>query len=400
MPDAAVSTLPRLGERAARDAAVRAVAAAHVTHFGKLDAGPSTLAIVRPGLTAGLPGTSRLAYGFAVAGTDLRDQVWIDADTAEVVMRYSLRHEARHRIAYSPLYVAALPNLFKQREEGGRASLLPPINKLFDYSGQVYDMFKNAFGRDSFDGAGAIMRTVYLVNQNCPNAYWDGATTNYCPLFDLDDVVAHEWGHAYTEYTHGLIYENQSGALNESYSDIWGETVDLLNGVDGAGGTANGAPAPAGVRWAVGEDFGTGNGEYELLLRDMWDPDRLGAPGYVGSPNYYCGTEDGGGVHTNSGVPNRAYALLVDGGTYRSVAVTGIGFVKAAHVYYQASTAYQTPSTTFAQHADALEASCADLTGVALPGLFALPGATITAADCAQVSNALTAVAMRTPACP
>ena len=55
---------------------------------------------------------------------------------------------------------------------------------------------------------------------------------SFCPGFATDDVTAHEWGHAYTEYMHGLIYEWQSGALNESYSDIWGETVDRINGRD------------------------------------------------------------------------------------------------------------------------------------------------------------------------
>ena len=66
----------------------------------------------------------------------------------------------------------------------------------------------------------------------CPNANWNGVTTNYCNGVTSDDVVAHEWGHAYTEYTPGLIYQWQPGALNEAYSDIWGETVDLINGRD------------------------------------------------------------------------------------------------------------------------------------------------------------------------
>ena len=63
----------------------------------------------------------------------------------------------------------------------------------------------------------------------CPNANWNGVTTNYCSGVTSDDVVAHEWGHAYTEYTSGLIYQWQPGALNEAYSDIWGKTVDFLN---------------------------------------------------------------------------------------------------------------------------------------------------------------------------
>ena len=64
----------------------------------------------------------------------------------------------------------------------------------------------------------------------CPNANWNGTTTNYCDGVSSDDVVAHEWGHAYTEYTSGLIYQWQPGAMNEAYSDIWGETIDLING--------------------------------------------------------------------------------------------------------------------------------------------------------------------------
>ena len=63
-----------------------------------------------------------------------------------------------------------------------------------------------------------------------PTRTGTASTTNYCNGVTADDVVAHEWGHAYTEFTHGLIYQWQPGALNESYSDIWGETVDLING--------------------------------------------------------------------------------------------------------------------------------------------------------------------------
>jgi hypothetical protein len=79
----------------------------------------------------------------------------------------------------------------------------------------------------SYDGADAPMRTVNNdPNIACPNANWNGATTNYCSDVTGDDTVAHEWGHAYSEYSHGLIYAWQPGALNESHSDIWGEIVD------------------------------------------------------------------------------------------------------------------------------------------------------------------------------
>ena len=68
-------------------------------------------------------------------------------------------------------------------------------------------------------------------------------------------------------------------------------------------------------------------------------------------------------MHTNSGVPNHGYALLVDGGTYNGQTVSGIGLDKAAHIYWRAQSVYQTPTTNFADHADALEASCTDLIG-------------------------------------
>ncbi len=244
-----------------------------------------------------------------------------------------------------------------QRREGDPPQSAPFVNNLYDFAGQTYNLYASAFGRDSYDGLGHHMISVYLVNQQCPNAYWNGTSTNYCPIFDADDVVSHEWSHAYTEYTHGLIYAFQSGALNESYSDIFGETVDLLNGADGSGGNNNTQPYPNGQRWLVGEDLG--QQVQELLLRDMYDPDRLADPGKVSSPNYACGTEDGGGVHTNSGVPNHAYALIVDGtqfapgGSYNGQTITGIGLTKAAAIYFRAESVYQTPTTDFPAHATA-----------------------------------------------
>ena len=83
---------------------------------------------------------------------------------------------------------------------------------------------------------------------------------------------------------------------------------------------------------------------------------------------YQCDTSDGG-VHTNSGVPNHSFALLVDGGTYNGITVNAIGMLKAAHCYWRAQSVYQTPTTDFADHADALEQSCQDLIGQNLKSL-------------------------------
>jgi hypothetical protein len=134
-----------------------------------------------------------------------------------------------------------------------------------------------------------------------------------------------------------------------------------------------------------------------LLLRDMWDPERLGYPAKVSSDNYYCGTGDGGGVHYNSGVPNHAFAMLVDGKTFNGQTVNGIGFDKATQIYWRAGRVYQVPSTFFPEHADALEASCGDLIGTEVPDFqTGLPsGEVITQTDCDQVAKAMLAVEMR-----
>jgi len=152
-----------------------------------------------------------------------------------------------------------------------------------------------------------------------------------------------------------------------------------------------------GSRWVVGEDLT--EVAAGLLLRDMWDPDAFTSPSpgsVITSENYFCETGDNGGVHVNSGVPNHAYAMLVDGKTFNNVTIPAIGMTKAAHIYFQAMTQYQTPTSNFNQHADALEASCADLTGVTLNDVTGSPALEkITAADCAAVTAAIAAVELR-----
>ncbi len=147
-------------------------------------------------------------------------------------------------------------------------------------------------------------------------------------------------------------------------------------------------------RWLVGEDSSAFGG----AIRDMWEPTCYGDPGKVSDAQYFCATGDGGGVHSNSGVPNHGFSLLVDGGTYNGQTVAPIGMVKAAHVYYRAMTVYQGPASDFADHADALEQSCSDLTGAPLNALTGGPsGEVIAPADCAEIASMIEAVELRLP---
>ena len=151
------------------------------------------------------------------------------------------------------------------------------------------------------------------------------------------------------------------------------------------------APGRESTRWLMGEKSTAFGG----AIRDMWNPNCYNDPGKVSDAQYDCDPNltDSGGVHSNSGVPNHAYALTVDGGTFNGETITGIGLDKAANIWWRAQSAYLTPSSDFTTAADALEASCADLVGAPISVLTTEPNAasaaapSITADDCTQVAD-------------
>lgn len=152
-------------------------------------------------------------------------------------------------------------------------------------------------------------------------------------------------------------------------------------------------------RWLSGED----DPAFGEAIRDLWNPTCYNDPARVTDAYYQCDATDGGGVHTNSGVPNHGFALLVDGGSFNGYTITGISMTKAAHLYYRAQSVYQVPTTDFADHADALLASCNDLVaaGTNLPALSVfvtntvLSGQVFTTTDCLQVTKMISATEMR-----
>lgn len=395
---ATTPTLPRVqAEQIALNDARKA------TRLAELRISDSHLSYYDHGLFSLSQRVPRLTWQVTTRGEHSKRVHWIDARTGVLINAMENMHSALYRKIYTPAYNPEFEDRFLIREEGDPplapviAGIGTPIDKLYDFAGHTYDFYYKAFGRDSYDDAGAVMHSVYLINAQCPNAYWDGSSTNYCPLFDADDVVSHEWGHAVTQHMDNLVYQYQSGALNESYSDIFGETVDLHNDADSVLGGFNNETTydEGGVRWVVGEDLTKVLAA--LLLRDMWDPDNFPSPspGKVTSENYFCGSGDGGGVHTNSGVPNHAYAMLVDGKEYNGVTIQGIGFAKASSIYYHAKN-FQTRTTNFADHADALEAACAALIGQPIFDPLGEPADPVTAADCVEVAHAIEAVELRT----
>jgi len=557
IPDITVDATPAWsGDRAAQVA--RGSVAAERGNGESLRIGTVTLYVYREGLAQGVPGENHLAWEVEVTdGAGIRDFVYVGAHTGKVIDRINAVHDDLDRRGYDghnlPFVPPNYPNGAYWLEGQPFPTASVEANNMLFASEETYNLFDQAFGRDSFDGAGATMDAIFDRGYSCPNASWNGVFISFCPGVTTDDVTAHEWGHAYTQYTHNLIYAWQPGALNESYSDIWGETVDLINGrgsdtpgggraaaacstfsppvgqfrvnapasiagdyfaqsaafgqaltatgitgdvvaaldsgatgvppstLDGCSPLTNAAAvngkialidrgtcefstkvlnaqnagaiaviiannAPTGLpgmgagvdapnvtipslgvqqstgndirtqlsagtavnatlkaqpgtdatyRWLMGEDATAFNG----AIRDMWNPACYSNPGKVTDTAFsVCSTADQGGVHTNSGVPNHGFALLVDGGTYNGQTIAPIGMTKAAHLYFRAQTVYQVEDSDFADHADALEMSCLDLLGQPLSALTGGPsGEAIDVSDCAEVTKMIAAVELRTP---
>ncbi len=341
------------------------------------------LEILNKGLLEGVPSPSRLAWFLVASKVDLRDYFWVDAARGAILLTFSQRPDALNRQIHDTASSNVLPGTLV-RAEGGPPTGGPDADRAYDFSGDTYNYFFNEHGRDSFDGLGAaITSTVRFCPSpapaDCPhqNAFWNGVQMVYGEGFSLaDDVDAHELTHAVTEFSANLFYYMQSGALNESFSDIFGETVDLTN----TGGTDT-----AAVRWLVGEDLPGGT------LRNMMNPNAFDDPGKVSDPQFRCLRIDfdQGGVHHNSGVPNHAYALMVDGGTFNGTTVTGIGLAKAGKIQYRTLTSYLTTGSNFLDNYRSLQQSCNDLIGTA----------GITSADCVSVQDALDAVEMSQAIC-
>ncbi len=204
----------------------------------------------------------------------------------------------------------------------------------------TYDYFLNEHGRNSIDGAGFTLNSYVHYDNGFINAFWDGSRMTYgdggggySPLTALD-IAGHEIGHGLCNFTADLVYQDESGALNESFSDIWGACIEEF-------------ARPSNWNWLIGEDIGS-------ALRSMSNPNAGGDPDtYFGTNWAPLGGPDNGGVHTNSGVQNFWFYLLTDGGSGTndngdSYSVTGQGFTTSSQIAFRNLTVYLTDNSEFA----------------------------------------------------
>ena len=205
----------------------------------------------------------------------------------------------------------------------------------------TYDYYWTQHNRNSINNSGFKLISYVHYSSNYMNAFWDGSRMTYgdgngssWKIFTALDVCGPEISHGLTANTAGLAYSNESGALNESYSDIFGNSIENF-------------ARPTNWNWKIGEDMTNGTG-----MRSMSNPGSFGDPDTYNAGTYYLGTADNGGVHTNSGVSNFWYYLLTTGGSGvndlgNSYSVSGLGFTKAAKIAFRALTVYYTPGTNF-----------------------------------------------------
>jgi Zn-dependent metalloprotease len=396
-----ISTIPTvLPYEAAATARTEIARALGVTDFSLTE---PRLELFNRGLLEDRVTTTRLAWFVEARSLDLRQYVWIDAESGSVLLRFSQLPHALYREVYDaedPLDGVYgeldLPGTLC-RTEGEGAFGDADVDFAFTWTGDTWEYFWSEHGRDSYDNAGATLASTvhYCPNAgSCPfpNAYWHSGDPDANPPIlpqmiygdgypAADDVTAHEITHAVIEHTADLFYYMQSGALSESYADVFGEAVDLTNGA----GTDD-----SGVRWLLGEDRPCANPTPGACAsRDMMDPTLFGDPAWTGDWRFVCDDpgDDGGGVHSNSGVPNHAFALLVDGGVFNGIVVDGIGLAAAGRIYYRALAHYLLSASNFTDHAAALRQSCLDLVGT--------PG--IGPAECGQIEASLDAVRLDQP---
>jgi Zn-dependent metalloprotease len=315
LPAPLVPTVPVLS-------AVEAVEAAR-KHAGGGSAGKDVaLVVFDAGRLTRAARDERLAWRVPLTGTP--DGPWVsfvDALNGDLVFRHRNRHEARDRLVrdHAPQVACRLGQVFYNEAGPAIPSPPPDATRAYDFGGEFHSYYLATHGRDSYDGSG--VRMVAIVREPEENAFWDPEcqTTSFGVGWATRDVVAHEWQHAVTEHTAGLVYACESGALNESMSDVFGAMVDRED-------------------WIMGEDLPIG------YIRSLSNP-KISRPA---QPDTYAGADPCAGVHHNSGISNKVAYLVADGGTHYGVTVAGLGKEVMERIWYRALRFHMGPNTDFA----------------------------------------------------
>ena len=271
----------------------------------------------------------------------------------------------KQRTIYDAKNGSSLPGT-KVRGEGDPPTADVGVNEAYDGSGATYDIYKAVFARDSIDGNGLKLDSTVHYQKGYDNAFWDGKQMVYGdgdedqPLADrlfnrftiAIDVIGHELTHGVTQYEANLRYLAQSGALNESFSDVFGSLVKQYN----LGQSA------ADADWIIGEGLFTSNVN-GVGIRSMKAPGTayndpvLGKDPQPAHMKDYVNTlNDNGGVHINSGIPNHAFYLI-------AIELGGNAWERAGAIWYRTLTQKLVSDSNFADAANLTYVSATELYG-------------------------------------
>lgn len=299
---------------------------------------------------------------------ELRDRVLRNLATTErlrgiresfVAMPLAPQPGTKHRTIYDAQTTTNLPGT-QVLDEGGPPNADVAVTEAYNYSGDTYDFYSTVFNRNSVDDHGLTLISTVHYDVGYDNAFWNGQQMiygdgdgQYFQRFTIClDVVGHELTHGVTQNEAQLVYSGQSGALNESISDVFGslvkqwvnnQTVDQADWLIGAGLFTN---AVQGKALRSMSDPGTAYDDPNIGK----DPQPAAMTGYVTT------TDDNGGVHINSGIPNRAFYLAAK-------AIGGYAWQKAGLIWYRTLNGSLSPSADFQTMANATTTIAGSLFG-------------------------------------
>jgi len=319
--------------------------------------------IIESIIERGSPKQKERAHKMLALSSQIRDRrqsrpgVVLSGMTAAPGQKYRLIHDAH--------FGSDLPGLLI-RSEGAAPTGDKAADEAYEGAGQTYDLFNDIFGRNSIDGNGMNLVSTVHYMQGYDNAFWDGEQMVYGDgdedlpeeerLFNrftiAVDVIGHEMTHGVADYTSRLAYRDQSGALNESFSDIMGILVKQRF----LGQTAEEAD------WLIGAGLFTSLIKGKAL-RSMKEPGTAYDDPLIGKDpqpghmkDYVKTTSDSGGVHINSGIPNRAF--------YRAAINTGgYAWERAGKIWYITLRDKLTENSDFQDAAEKTWQTAVDLFG-------------------------------------
>ncbi len=271
-----------------------------------------------------------------------------------------------NRMVYDAKNGSTLPGTLV-RQEGDPPVADVAVNEAYDYAGATYDLYKQVFNRNSIDNNGLRLDSTVHYQKSYDNAFWNGSQMVYgdgdedLPVsqrifnrFTISiDVIGHELTHGVTQHEANLNYVSQSGALNESMSDVFGSLVKQHSRSQSA----------AQADWIIGEGLFTANVN-GVGIRSMkapgtaYDDPVLGKdPQPAHMKDYVTTVSDNGGVHINSGIPNHAFYLL-------AMRLGGNAWEKPGQIWYKTLTDKLTATSNFQDAADLTFQAAGELFGI------------------------------------